>query len=105
MHFGKFRKQSDAWTRKAMTSADLRQLELDIMKLTNGESNNNLPRWMDESMTVEQFAKYFDIVERLLDTDRRSIAGLFLIHTCPYEIRFTALRQVMMEANNDERGI
>jgi hypothetical protein len=84
-----------------MTNAELKQLELDIMKLTNGESNNNLPRWMDENMTTEQKVRYFAIVEQLLGTDRRLLTGLMAIHACPYEIRFQALRQVMEEAVNE----
>jgi hypothetical protein len=82
-----------------MTNTELKQLELDIMTLTNGESNNNLPRWMDENMTIMQKVRYFAIVEELLGTDRRLLAGLMAIHACPYEIRFRALRQVMKEAN------
>ena len=81
-----------------MTPAELKQLERDIYELTNGASHKSLPKWMDENMTVAQFKQYFDVVERLLNTDRRSIAGLFLIHTCPYEIRFMALREVFKTA-------
>jgi uncharacterized protein YecA (UPF0149 family) len=85
-----------------MTNTELKQLELDIMKLTNGESNNNLPRWMDENMTTEQMARYFDILTKDYFDDCLNEAGwLMAIHTCPYEIRFRALRQVMKEVVNE----
>jgi hypothetical protein len=78
-----------------MTDGELSKLHDEVNELTDGALNRSLPQWMDENMTVGQFTQYFDILEELLYTDRNSMAGLFLIHTCPHDIRLMALKQAL----------